>query len=91
MNRKYNPFVSLVALLLAAVILVLTCTGCAVYTAAETDTETRARFTYEYAGVGPCMESLYIITDNETGAQYLAWDSYDGAAMTALLPAAEEG
>jgi hypothetical protein len=28
MNRKHNPFVSLAALLLAAVILALTCTGC---------------------------------------------------------------
>ena len=29
MNRKHNPWVSLVGLLLGAVLLVLTCSGCA--------------------------------------------------------------
>ena len=67
MNRKNNPWVSLVALLLAALILVLTCTGCK---AAEKGTP--HRFTYEAAGPSPAMhESIYIITDTETGVQYL--------------------
>ncbi len=64
MNYKNNPWLSLVALLLAALILVLTCTGCTEADAAET--ETRGRFTVEYAGDG-CR----IITDNETGVQYM--------------------
>lgn len=34
MNRKHNPMLSLVALLLAAIILVLTCAGCGIDTEA---------------------------------------------------------
>lgn len=86
MNRKYNPFVSLVALLLAAVILVLTCTGCVPAAAAETETKAAPRFIYEHAGWGPIAGPLYIITDTVTGVQYLAWEAGDGAAMTQLLP-----
>lgn len=89
MNRKHNPFVSLVALLLAAVILVLTCAGCAQAAATETEDHPGPRFACEWAGVGPAMETLYIITDTETGREYLAWDSYNGAAMTLLLPGEE--
>ena len=87
MNRKHNPFLSLVALLLAAIILVLTCTGCgAVAAAAENKTEPASRFTYEKAGRGPDFGQLYIITDAETGVQYLAWAKGNGAAMTELQP-----
>lgn len=86
MNRKYNPFVSLVALLLAAIILVLTCTGCVQAAAAETETKAAPRFIYEWAGWGPDAGTLYIITDTQTGVQYLTWENVNGAAMTALLP-----
>ena len=87
MNRKHNPMLSLVALLLAALILVLICAGCGVPTAAaENETEPAARFIYEYAGAGPNVGMLYTITDTETGVQYLAWWSRDGAAMTELQP-----
>lgn len=86
MNRKYNPWVSLVALLLAAIILVLTCTGCCAVAAAENETEPAARFIYERAGDGPNVGTLYIVTDTETGVQYLAWWSMKGAAMTELQP-----
>lgn len=64
MNHKNNPWVSLVALLLAAIILVLTTTGCTETAAAET--EPAPRFTSEYAG-----NRCTIITDTETGVQYL--------------------
>jgi hypothetical protein len=82
MNRKYNPYVSLVALLLAAVILVLTCTGCVVRASwGNTEDGTTARFTVEYAGA-----EIRIITDNETGVQYLAYVHANGAGLTELLP-----
>lgn len=84
MNRKHNPFLSLVALVLLAVVLVLVCTGCAVETAPAEINDTAPRFTYEYCGIGPGSYSLYIITDTLTGAQYLAWDAYQGAVMVAL-------
>lgn len=86
MNRKYNPWVSLVALLLAAIILVLTCTGCHSVAAAENETEPAPRFAYEAAGASLDFGLLYIITDTETGVQYLAWWHRNGAAMTELLP-----
>lgn len=64
MNHKYNPWVSLAALLLLALILAFTCTGCTDAEAAET--KPAPRFTAEYAG-----NSCEIITDNETGVRYL--------------------
>lgn len=66
MNHKYNPWVSMVALLLLALILVFTCTGCT-----EEEAATQDRFTVEY--VGDCIE---IITDNQTGEQYLSYYRY---------------
>jgi hypothetical protein len=72
MQHKNNPWVSLVALLLLALILVLTCTGCTEASAKET--EPAPRFTVENAGNG-CK----IITDTETGVQYLYFFcSYNG-------------
>lgn len=67
MNRKHNAYMSMVALLLLAIILVLTCTGCRIETNAA-ETEPAPRFTSEYAG-----NNCTIITDNETGVQYLAY------------------
>lgn len=80
MNRKYNPFVSLVALLLAAVILVLTCTGCTVRASwDDAETNTAPRFTYEYVD-----HRCTIITDNQTGVQYLYYASGYGGGLTKL-------
>jgi hypothetical protein len=71
MYRKHNPYVSLVAILLLAVILAYACTGCA---AQAESAETAPRFTVENAGNG-----CEIITDNETGVQYLYYHkSYNG-------------
>lgn len=70
MNHKYNPMLSLVALVLLALILVLSCTGCAVEAAAA-ETEPARRFTSEYTG-----NYCTIITDNETGVQYLAYNGH---------------
>ena len=68
MKRNYKPHVTVVALLILALIVTWICNGCAVETNAATEEKTVERFTEEYAG-----NNLYIITDNETGVQYLAY------------------
>lgn len=87
MRIKNNPWVSMVALLLLAVILVLTCAGCAADTvaAAETEPTPASRFAVECAGEGfPYISGFYIITDNQTGVQYLFVDKVDGSGLVKL-------
>lgn len=82
MNRKYNPHVSLVALLILALIVSFVCNGCSVETNATTY-QTMERFTREYAG-----NDCFIITDNQTGVQYLVVAEYTnygkGVGLTRL-------
>lgn len=78
MRFKYNPWVSVVAALLLVAILVLTCTGCG------TAAATASRFTAEHAGNLYGVGDMYIITDTETGTQYLLADVPNGAGMTKL-------
>lgn len=82
MKLKFNPNVALVALLLLAIIISFVCNGCAVETTAATY-KTMERFTKEYAG-----QDCFIITDNVTGVQYLAYEkSYNygtGVGLTKL-------
>lgn len=85
MNRKNNPWVSLIALLLLAVLLVLICTGCGGTTTAEA-TENPPRFVFE-AQTTNTIKNAYIITDNETGAQYLFFMSGYAGGLTVLQPA----
>lgn len=79
MNRKHNPWLSLVALLLAAIILVLTCTGCV--TEASAETENRFTYTREYLGA---YAEAWVITDTETGQQYLYIAAGDGGGLIKL-------
>ena len=67
MYHKNNPWVSLVALLLLALILVLTCTGCR---AEAAEIEPANRYTYEVES-HPWGPTFYTITDTQTGNQYL--------------------
>ena len=78
MNRKHNTAVALVALAM------LICSGCA----AEAAEAKKApdRFTYEHAGKAPGGDNFYIVTDTETGVQYLLADVYNGAGLTVLQP-----
>lgn len=82
MNRNHKPHVSLVALLVLALIVSFVCNGCAVETTAATN-KTMERFTREYAG-----NDCFIITDNQTGVQYLAVIEYTnygkGVGLTRL-------
>ena len=80
MNKKYNPWVSLVALVLLAVILVTICTGCA----GGNDNPPGARFTIEHQNMDGSVYGCRIITDTETGVQYLVYKSTYGVGMTVL-------
>lgn len=88
MYRKHNPWVSLVALLLLALVLALTCTGCTLevsesgkrwITAEAEETKPAPRFTEEHHTL-----NLAVITDNQTGVQYLAYKSAYGMGLTKL-------
>lgn len=85
MRRKHNPLVALLALLLLALIVSWICGGCAVRTEAATE-KTADRFTTEYAGNG-CT----IITDNETGVQYLYYRNGAGSSGGSGLTKLEVG
>lgn len=91
MNRKHNALVALVALLLLTTILL--CVGCTEPAAAE-EIETTARFTAEYIERNNlnmvASPDTYIITDNETGVQYLWVMSGYGGGLTVLQSATEE-
>jgi hypothetical protein len=79
MRRKHNPLVALLALLLLALIVTWICGGCSVHAEAS-ETESTPRFTVENAG-----NFLKIITDNQTGEQYLAYYQYNtGIGLTKL-------
>lgn len=90
MNRKHNPLVALVALLLLAVLLL--CAGCSGVAAAE-EPESSPRFNVEtYANVGSYGTpfNTYVITDTETGRQYLFVQHGSHSGLTVLWPAPEE-
>lgn len=85
MNLKYNPWLSLVALLLLALILTLTCTGCTVRASwGDAETETAPRFTRERAS-----DNCTIITDTQTGVQYLYYHAGYGGGLCVLQPGEE--
>lgn len=87
MNRKHNPLVAVVALLLLAVILL--CTSCSTPAKAE-EPESASRFIIERQvrqELG--INSIFIITDTETGVQYLYVDGCYSGGLTVLQPAPE--
>lgn len=89
MNRKHNPLLSVIALVLLFVILLFSCAGCETDATAATEEKTAARFTAEYSktdGTGAC----YIITDTETGVQYLYFRTGNGDGGLTVLQTGEE-
>lgn len=87
MTRKHNPLVALAALVILATILVLTCTGCTNTWTPEPDVP-GPRFTVENVtnnGNGVTK----IITDTETGVQYLYYRIETSGGLTPLLPGEE--
>lgn len=90
MNRKHNPLLSVIALVLLFVILLFSCAGCETDATAATEEKPAARFTVEYIetdGPGVC----YIITDTETGVQYLYYRNGSNAGGMTVLQTGEEG
>ena len=80
MRFKHNPWVSLLAALVMTIIIVFFFTGCAT----EAEEDAHNRFTVEFARNFNVTDQLYIITDTETGVQYLLADVYNGAGLTKL-------
>ena len=78
MQHKNNPWVSLVALLLLALILVLTCTGCRAAIGATSD-----RFTREVHSIDDAHH-VTIITDTETGDRYMFYKAYNAGGLCKL-------
>lgn len=97
MNRKHNPIVALVALILMILLVAAVCTGCdeaeaAKETAVETESAPTTRFTIELKIMdnknGP-SRVCRIITDKETGVQYLFYKDNNAGGLTKLEPAPE--
>lgn len=88
MNRKHNPIVALVALALLTVLLL--CAGCNSTTEA-TEPKTSPRFIVEVANAKTLgnYQHVDIITDTETGVQYIFIKSGNGGGLTVLQPATE--
>lgn len=88
MKRKSNPWVSLIALLLLALTLALTLTGCDA-TAEAAEPENPPRFIVEKAEDNTLGPDIRVITDTETGVQYLFFQSGYAGGLTKLEPAPE--
>lgn len=87
MNRKHNPLVAGVALLLLTMVLLLT--SCSTPAKAE-EPESASRFSIERQvrqALG--SDSIFIITDTETGVRYLYVDGGYSGGLTVLQPAPE--
>ena len=90
MNKTHNPVVSLVGLILAAIIVLLTCSGCAAAAAAESPERFDFVHAEEYGNT-----KLKIITDTKTGVQYLVYidgsraSNGRGVGITPLLTGEE--
>lgn len=87
MNQNIKNWVTLVTLIMLLVLIVCTSEACT-DTAEATESP---RFTAEYTGEGARGMHIYVITDNETGAQYLFIKDGYGGGLTVLDPAREEG
>ena len=87
MARKPHPLVTLIALILLVLILMLTCSGCTSTWTPEPGVPA-PRFTIETVtnnGHGVTK----IITDTETGVQYLCYQYDNGIGLAVLQPGAE--
>lgn len=89
MKRKSNPWVSLVALLVLITVLVCVCAGCTEVAAAENETETESRFIIESELGNAFIDGICVITDTETGVQYLFVDGYRCGGLTVLQSGGE--
>lgn len=78
MNRKRNGWASLIALVLLMVMMVMVLTGCGPRSESESETEKEYRFSKEEV-YSDTFDKIYLITDKETGKQWVMFDgSYCG-------------
>ena len=89
MRRKHNPLLSLAALLLLAVILALTCIGCETAEATEAAASPKRFIVEEHEYIAATFGAR-VITDTETGVQYLLVSYGQGLGLTKLEEAPEE-
>jgi len=85
MNHKHNPFLSLAALLVLAVLLAFLVGCCG--NAEAADAECRFTFDDDYSNL---ENQAIIITDTKTGEQYLYIDGHRAGAMVRLEPSVAE-
>jgi hypothetical protein len=87
MNRKHNPYVAIVALLLLTIVVAWICGGCYAERTEVTEvtevSEPTRRFTVEAQPVSG-IYVIQIITDTETGVQYLFYRNLEGAGLCKL-------
>lgn len=88
MNRKHDPWVSLIALLVGAILLVFCLTGCSGTERVEADVPKQERFTMEQV-TNSLRVRVYVITDNQTGIEYLWVSGSNKGGLTRLEPAVE--
>lgn len=87
MNRKANPWISLAALVLLGGILLAVCCSCATVDAGEVTYHNRFEVThFEIADA----RTIRIITDTETGVEYLLIGTGQGYGLTVLQPGTAE-
>lgn len=80
---KHNPYISLLAALLLALVLTFVLSGCSIQALVEAEKESpRFELTYQQSLDGGVIE---IITDTETGRQYLFVEDYYKGGL-ALMP-----
>lgn len=87
MARKHHPLVALIALILLVLLLMLTCSGCTSTRTPEPGVPA-PRFTVETV-MNNGRGVTKIITDTETGVQYLYYQCDSSGGLTVLQPGAE--
>jgi hypothetical protein len=91
MRRKHNPYVTIVALLLLALIVTWICGGCSKEICPAPDYMIEpGRFTLEDSFKSGPYKGC-VLTDTETGVQYLFIYNGGGFAMTHLVGTTEGG
>lgn len=82
MNRKRNGWASLIALVVLAAMLVMVLTGCGPRSESESKTEEQYRFSKEKVYCDT-FDAIYLITDKETGKQWVMFDGYNCGGLAA--------
>lgn len=82
MDRKRNGWASLIALVLLMAMMVMVLTGCGPRSESESETEKEYRFSKEEVYFD-ASSVIYLITDKETGKQWVMFDGYNCGGIAA--------